>query len=268
MKICINYFINYIFKNLYFLNNIKQKFVSFYYKCDTNNIILVNLNLFLLTETNKYNKISFNSSSLKELQEELDKNKIINVERIVSIFLKYHNISLSKNYIIDIKYKIKNKFYKINVNNILANSFAFPLYNTIIPSKSINKILFAYVYDKSNNDFELEITNELELYQGPKNNFYFDTEFKIWLKDIILENDERLDKYLNENKYILIQDTFLNEYRIEYPFNSKIELIDNVNQEIIDETINNTPVFFLNKFLNRSYLIRLKDIVNNIIEKF
>ena len=261
MKRHINTLINYIFNNMYFLNNIRQRILSYFPKYkNSDNINIIEVNIYF-SQNNSFVKL--NSNCLKELQQKLDINKFIKYNEVISLFLKFHDVDFIENSILDIKYKINNKVYKINID-ISADNFKFPLYSSIRTNNTINKILFAYIYDTEDNDYEYEITDELEMYQGPHNNFYNDTEYGVLIKNIVKNDGEKLINSLNKNRYILIQDTLLNEYRIDYPFDKKINFINNVDEAIIEETRNNNSVF-LNDFLNRGFLSRIKDIVTNFI---
>lgn len=125
-----------------------------------------------------------------------------------------HNTLYDKhfdNFILEITYTIGNTTYKYNSKNNL--NIYLPVYNNLIKLKKPNRI-----YKGTINN--IDITDILNEYAGPKRNFYIDTKKPVILKNII----ETIILNFNENSIVEIEDNFLNEYSYNYPFDEIIIL--------------------------------------------
>ena len=229
---------------------------------------LQNVNLIIFSEHDNCLEINnifkIEPHILPDLQRRITLGKKIN---FMNFFEKFDiNQMLDTNFLIDIEYKFNNKNYKINIKKEKSLNFEFPVYDTVSIKniKSLNQILYSCVKDNNNENYELDITEHLEYYAGPKKNFYNDTEYFITLQDIITKNGVFLCKNYTKNNFIQIQDIFLNEYEHNFPFNKKIELNNAIDTKILESSKKFDDSILTKKFFDTSIFNTLSVMFYNL----
>jgi hypothetical protein len=259
----INIFFNYLFK----LKNIKNGITQYFYqdKCHSKKKILIK-DITYIPDIDNKEQIILDKHDINNLQIEFEERGNIDFETIIFYFLKNHKQELPRDFIVNLTYMIDTKQYKINIDK--ENSTKFILFNMLYKkSNNLNQILCANIFDKTDEDFEYDLTYDLEEYAGPNKDFHQCNGIKMELKNLLINNNTQyLGELLNENRYIEIQDILLNEYKIESPFNEEIKLINEINEESMNESKKNGSLF-MNDFINRGIMIRLKEIFYNFVGK-
>ena len=193
---------------LYFIKNI------FYY--DKKSIKI--LNIYIINKDN--NRIEY----LKDINYF---NNLLFLNGSIKLYdtLSYFSTNLlENNLILEIEYTINSKKYKYNTNIKTCVDLKFPFYNKNSLSKMENKITSISI---ENNE---DILDEIMEYLGPNKNFYLDIIYNQKLENIFLKSKGIfLKKYLESNSIILLEDIYLNEYKIYYPFNKKITLKNRIS---------------------------------------
>lgn len=123
------------------------------------------------------------------------------------------NMHQCENFHLDIKYMIKDNYFRIIYKYNNDNDIQFPPYNqeTIDEYNSNNKykktILFAELNSQDGNE---DVTELIKEYSGPLSNFYQDCE-NINIHGCLIKND--FGKYiLVENKKLSITDSHVNDF--------------------------------------------------------
>lgn len=263
----INNLINILFNYLFKLKNIKNDITQYFYqdKYQNKKKILIKDITYIPDIENK-EMLVLDKHDVNNLQIEFEERGNIDFETIIFYFLKNHKQELSENFIVNLTYTIDMKQYKVNIDK--ENSTKFILFNILYKNNNnLNQILCANIFDKTDEDYEYDITSELEEYAGPNKDFHQSNGINIVLKTLLINNNTQyLGDLLNDNRYIEIQDILLNEYNIESPFNEEIKLVNKINEESMNESKRNGSLF-MNDFINRGIMIRLKEIFYNFVGK-
>jgi hypothetical protein len=266
----INVLINILFNYLFKLKNIKNDITEYFYqennKNNKNKKKILIKDITYISDIENKESIVLNRHDVNNLQSEFEESCNIDFETIIFYFLKNHKLVLSENFIVNLTYNIDIKQYMINIDK--ENSTKFIIFNTFNkPSNNLNHILCANIFDKTDDEYEYDLTGDLEKYAGPNKDFHKSNGIKMELKNLLISNNTQyLGELLNENRYIEIQDILLNEYKIEYPFDEEIKLINEINQKSMNESKRNGSLF-MNDFINRGIMIRLKEIFYNFVGK-
>lgn len=191
----------YFIKNLFYFDNKSIKLKDIYIiNKDTNNIEY-------LKDINYFNNLLFINGSFK----------------LYNTLSYFKTNLLTNNLVLEINYNIGTNKYKYNTDIQKCVDLKFPFYNEDSLSKMENKITSIFI---ENND---SIKNEIIEYLGPNKNFYLDIIYNQKLDNIFLKSKGQfLNVYLKQNDIILLEDIYLNEYKIYYPFNKKISLKNSI----------------------------------------
>ena len=191
----------YFIKNLFYFDNKSIKLEDIYIiNKDTNNIEY-------LKDINYFNNLLFINGSFK----------------LYDTLSYFKTNLLTNNLVLEIDYYIGANKYKYNTDIQKCVDLKFPFYNEDSLSKMENKITSIFI---ENND---GIKNEIMEYLGPNKNFYLDIIYNQKLDNIFLKSKGQfLNVYLKPNDIILLEDIYLNEYKIYHPFNKKISLKNSI----------------------------------------
>ena len=189
-------------KNLFDFDNKSIKLKDIYIiNKDTNNIEY-------LKDINYFNNLLFINGSVK----------------LYDTLSYFKTNLLTNNLVLEISYNIGTNKYKYNTNIQKCVDLKFPFYNEDSLSKMENKITSIFI---ENHD---SIKNEIMEYLGPNKNFYLDIIYNQKLDNIFLKSKGQfLNVYLKQNDIILLEDIYLNEYKIYHPFNKKISLKNSID---------------------------------------